>query len=76
MRDWLIEIRKSRGLTQKYVAEQAGISQPSYFNIEHGVRGLAVPTAKAIAGVLGFDWTRFYEQSRCTTDPFGQAQQK
>ena len=28
VRDWLIEIRKARGLTQKYVAEQAGISQP------------------------------------------------
>lgn len=32
--------------------------------IETGVRGkaLKVPVAKAIAGALEFDWTRFYEE--------------
>ena len=63
MRDWLIALRTERGLTQKIVAEQAHISQPSYFNIEHGTRRPAVETAKAIANVLGFDWTRFYEEA-------------
>lgn len=61
MREWLFALRTKRGLTQKYVAERAGISQPSYFNIEHGSRGVSVKTAKAIASVLGIDWTRFYE---------------
>lgn len=71
MRTWLIQLRKEQGLTQKYVAEQAHISQPSYFNIEHGERGVSVKTAKAIAKVLGFDWTLFYEP---TGDNTGEVQ--
>ncbi|MBQ9858105.1 MAG: helix-turn-helix transcriptional regulator [Oscillospiraceae bacterium] len=62
MREWLRAIREELGYTQKYVAEKSGISQPSYFNIERGERGIAVSTAKAIAAVLGFDWTRFYDE--------------
>lgn len=61
MRNWLISIRKDVGVTQKWVAEQAGISQASYCNIEKGEMNPAVQTAKAIAGALGFEWTRFYE---------------
>lgn len=62
MRDWLIEAREARGMRQSAVARAAGISQAAYFNIEHEKRGVAVNTAKAIAAVLGFDWTRFYEE--------------
>lgn len=62
MRDWLIEAREALGMRQSAVARAAGISQASYFNIEHEKRGVAVNTAKAIAAVLGFDWTRFYEE--------------
>ena len=58
-----MDIREKHGLSQKYVAERAGISQPAYFNIEKGFRGVAVKTAKAIAKVLDFDWTRFYEEN-------------
>ncbi len=61
MRDWLVAIRKEAGVTQKRVSEQSGISQSSYCDIEKGEINPAVKTAKAIAGVLGFDWTRFYE---------------
>lgn len=61
-RDWLIAIRKERGLSQKYVSEQIGLAQPSYCTIENGKTRPAVETAKAIAQVLGFDWTRFYEE--------------
>lgn len=43
-------------------SEQVGIAQPSYFNIEAGKRRPSVPVAKKIAAVLGFDWTRFYEE--------------
>lgn len=60
-RDWLIAIRKSLGLSQKYVSEQIGLAQPSYCTIEKGKTNPTVETAKAIAKVLGFEWTRFYD---------------
>jgi len=61
MRSWLIGLRKKTGNTQKEVADHAGISAPSYCNIEHGKKSPRVATAKKIAEFLGFDWTRFFE---------------
>lgn len=61
MRGWLIQIRKEAGLSQADVAHQAGISQPSYNAIELGRSGPKPATAKRIASVLRFPWTRFYE---------------
>lgn len=63
-RDWLIAIREDSGISQKCVSEQIGISQPSYSNIENGKRTPSVPVAKKIAAVLGFDWTRFYDEAK------------
>lgn len=69
MRAWLAEVRKSKGLSQQAVADAADISQPYYAGIELGTRGkpLAVPIAKRIAKVLGFAWTRFYEDEDTET---------
>jgi transcriptional regulator with XRE-family HTH domain len=64
MRDWLITIRKKQGLSQKEVSERIGVSQPSYCTIERGVTNPSVDTAKRIAEILGFDWTRFYETTQ------------
>ena len=61
-RNWLIAIREKQKMSQKYVSEQAGIAQASYCNIEKGKKAPAVSTAKAIANVLGFDWTQFYNE--------------
>lgn len=63
MRQWLLEIRKSQKLSTYKVAEMCGISQSYYSAIEHGNRGRLLPVnlAKRIANVLGFEWTRFYE---------------
>ena len=63
MREWLIELRKSKGITQTQLSENTGISQNYIAAIESGERGakLPVPTAKKIAAALGFDWQRFYE---------------
>ena len=61
MRNWLIAIRKAKGLTQIQLADAAGMS-PSYIAlIETGERKVPVWTAKRIASALGFDWQRFYE---------------
>lgn len=55
------KIRLDRKMTQQQVADAAGIKQPSYANIERG-RQPSVKVAKAIAEVLNFDWTLFYEE--------------
>ncbi len=62
MRSWLIEARLQKGLTQKEVAELVQISQPSICDIEQGNKTPRPDTAKRIAKVLGFDWTRFFDK--------------
>jgi putative transcriptional regulator len=59
LRKWLIEIRNGRAQAQ--IAEAAGITQQMYSAIELGERRPSVEVAKKIAVVLGFDWTRFFE---------------
>ena len=59
MRKWLIELRK--GYTQTQIAEAVGITQQMYSFIELGVRRPSVEVAKKIASVMGFNWTRFFE---------------
>lgn len=63
MREWLVDLRRASGMSQNEVSKSSGISQSYYAGIETGERGkpLGVPVAKAIASVLDFDWTRFYE---------------
>lgn len=60
MLKWLVEIRGQR--SQQAVAHEIGIAQSTYASIEVGSRNPSVPMAKRIADVLGFDWTRFYEE--------------
>lgn len=61
MRKWLKEIRLNKRMVQKSVAKFAGISQQHYNFIENGERNPHVETAKKIAEILNFDWTRFFE---------------
>lgn len=58
---WLKAIRTSARLSTYEVASRAGISQSHYSMIENGQRGIAPKTAKKIALVLGFEWTKFYD---------------
>lgn len=61
MRTWLKDIREARQMSQVEISSQVDITQPSYSNIEIGKRSPSVEVAKRIAGVLGFHWTRFFE---------------
>ena len=61
MRDWLVALRAGR--SQSKVAKEIGIAQSTYASIETGYRTPSVETAKKIADVLGFPWTRFFENS-------------
>ena len=61
VREWLISIRGEKGLSQGQVAAMAGISQPSYFEIEKGISNPRPATAQKIGAALDFPWTRFFE---------------
>ena len=72
MRDWLVALRAGR--SQSKVAKEIGIAQSTYASIETGYRTPSVETAKKIADVLGFPWTRFFEtgeESDNKTPPHG-----
>jgi putative transcriptional regulator len=53
-RSWLMEIRKRKNLTQKDVAEEAGISPSYYSGLECGWRIGPLKTAAKVAKVLDF----------------------
>ena len=59
MRKWLLDLRSGR--TQAEIAKAAGITQQMYSAIERGERRPSVEAAKRLAAVLGFNWTRFYD---------------
>lgn len=67
-RQWLADIRISQGKTQQEIARAVGTSQGGYANIESGLREPSVEFAKKIATVLGFDWTRFFEEPNPVED--------
>ena len=60
---WLKEIRTNANLTQKEIAVKSYISESYYCLIETGERRPSTDVAKAIANVLGFDWTKFYDDN-------------
>ena len=62
MRHWLKELRiESGNMTQEQLAKKVGISRTMITEIENGNANPSVKVAKKIAAVLGFPWTRFYE---------------
>lgn len=61
MRKWLVVIRKEKKMTQENVARETGISRTAYAMYEYGKRNPTVKTAKKTARILGFDWTRFFD---------------
>lgn len=68
LREWLKCLREKKQLTHDDISNLIGISRSHYTNIENGERTPAVTTAKKIAEVLGFDWTRFYDSSTNTEE--------
>lgn len=63
MREWLIEVRKKSGLSQTAVCEAVGISQPTYWEYEHGDCTPTPQVAIKLGSILNFDWTKFYVDS-------------
>lgn len=53
--------REKKSLTQQQLANLINMDRTLISKIESGVSSPSVETAKKIATVLGFDWTRFFE---------------
>jgi putative transcriptional regulator len=53
-------IRMEKGMTQQELADLVGLDRTTITKIESGATP-SIDTAKKIASVLGFNWTRFFE---------------
>ena len=64
MRSWLRERRLELCMTQQEVAEKAKISRPFYTQIENNFnnKGVSVKTAKSLATVMSFNWTKLFDE--------------
>ena len=61
MRSWLKKLRHESNLTQEQLAKMVGISRTMITEIENGHANPSVKVAKRLASVLGFNWTRLYD---------------
>lgn len=55
-------IRQTKGLTQKFVAEQLGLSQMQYYRIENGRAKLDANTIPELAKILGVQPAIFFKE--------------
>ena len=62
MKPLIRDIRQSKGLLQKYCAEQIGIQQQLWSQYESGTRYPRIDRAYEIAKVLGVDVSELYEE--------------
>ncbi len=62
-RIWLINSRLNLGLTREKLAQIFQVSVPAYVAYELGTRTPRPVKAKMLAELLGFDWTRFYDEN-------------
>lgn len=63
----MIDLKKTRenaGMTQEQLAEKVGVIRQTISNIECGVALPSIPTARAIAEVLEFDWVDFFNDKK------------
>ena len=69
MRNWLKERRLELYLTQQEVADMANISRPFYTQIENSSNNkrVSVRTAKRLATVMDFNWTRLFDEEEDKT---------
>jgi transcriptional regulator with XRE-family HTH domain len=56
------ELREAAGLTQKQLAENAGMALSGVTHLEQGLRIPSWPSVLALAGALGVDCTAFTQE--------------
>lgn len=54
------DVRKARGFTQEYVANNVGVAVSSYNQYETGARSTPADVAERIAGVLGVEVSEIF----------------
>lgn len=57
----LKEVREAKGMTQQQLASECNVVRQTICSIELGFTKPSIPTAKAIAKTLDFEWTKFFE---------------
>jgi putative transcriptional regulator len=62
-REWLIDLRKEKELTQSQIANQVGLSKNHYCNIENGIRTPSGKIALKISEELEFPMEKFYQEA-------------
>lgn len=62
MKQWLKEIRESKGYTQESLAEKVGIAKTTYASYEQGHRQPSILNAKRLAEILEVPWTIFFDE--------------
>lgn len=65
--EWLKRMREDAKLTQEQLAELTGIDRSMISKLETGSAVPSPKTAQAIANVLDFDWTRFFESEQAAS---------
>lgn len=55
----LRQLRTKRGISQEQIAEDIGVSRPTYLQIEKGQRELTVTEAQKLAGIFGMSLEDF-----------------
>lgn len=59
-RQWLIDARENKDLTQAQLAKLVDTTVQTISNYETGFRQPKPDIAKKIGKILGIDWTKFY----------------
>jgi transcriptional regulator with XRE-family HTH domain len=60
-RQWVLDIMEQKGLTQRDVAAEAGISRQYLCDVIRGYRTPSGKVALRLARVLGVEMSRFYD---------------
>ncbi|MCP3027417.1 helix-turn-helix domain-containing protein [Halobacillus sp. A5] len=68
MRDWLIQLRKEKKLTQQQIAKGAHIDRAYYAQIESGTRNPSMAVAAQIASFLNINTSLFFTEH--LSEPF------
>ena len=64
----MVEARKKLHFTQQDLANRVGVTRQMISVIERGEQRPSPEVAKKIAMVLGFDWTKFFEEPNPVSD--------
>lgn len=60
-REWFKKAREESNMTQEDIAKKVGVTRQHIGMIENGITNPSTELAKKLGNILGFSWTKFYE---------------